>query len=182
MIVDERDEFYFAMMSNTETGIWRVGLEEPLPLGLPAPAKLDYFSKSALITTCNLALARQYGYDSERALIGKPILSFVRSMDEPTRRGILAFLEPPCKVHNIESHEVDENGNRCWFLNDVVGKIEYDCLVSSWGMQKDITPLRKLHAKLFHAARLLTRRENEIFLRLATGHPSESYCSGTWYS
>ena len=168
-IADERDEFYVAMMSHADTGIWRVALEVPLPLHLPSDEKLNHFSRRALITTCNVALARQYGYISERALIGKPILSFVRTMDDPTRRGILAFLEPPCKIHNIESHEVDKDGNPHWFLNDVVGKIEREYLVSAWGMQKDITLLRQLHAKLFHAARALTKRENEIFTRLATG-------------
>jgi PAS domain S-box-containing protein len=60
----ESDQGYKDFIAHSNEGVWRVDLEQPIPINLPEEEMLERILRYGYIAECNLALARTFGFSS----------------------------------------------------------------------------------------------------------------------
>jgi PAS domain S-box-containing protein len=159
------DDRYRAFVAQSTEAIWRFEHEPGIPTDLPVDEQIDLMYRHGYLAECNDAMARLYGYESSKEMIGMKVeelapkahnLDYFRS-----------FVEGGYRIADLESREVDRNGNVKYFVNNETGIVEDGLLVRAWGTQRDITE-RKLQAEL--------RVEQDTRLQLAVAAAN----LGTW--
>ena len=138
-LVRETAERYRAFIENSSEGIWRLELDEPIDITLPANEQVRLAFARGYLAECNDAMARQYGFDSAEKIVGLR-LSDLLIEDDPNNTAFLtSFVESRYRLADAESHERDATGGDRYFLNNFVGIIEDGLLLRAWGSQRDIT-------------------------------------------
>jgi len=147
MDVSERkraEERYRSFIAQSSEGVSRLEIDPPVPIKLPDEEQIDRLYAGARIAECNDAMARMYGYDEARELIGT-LLADLHNVTDPTNREqIRAFIRAGYRVSDSETREHDREGRPRVFLNNVVGFLEHGHLVRVWGTQRDVTAQRHL--------------------------------------
>ncbi len=69
-------------------------------------------------------------------------------MDEDTQEYFTAFITFGYRLENVESKELDRNGQIRYFSNSLLGVVESGMLIRCWGTQRDITEQRVMQEKL----------------------------------
>lgn len=146
----ENEERYRAFINQSTEGIWRIEYERPISIQLPEEELIEQIRDNAVIAECNATLAKMYGYSRPEELIGvrpKDLQTFPESV-EKNIEGIRKLINSGFRVENVETEEIDKEGNVKYFMNNVVGIIAGDHIIGEWGTQKDITESRLAGAKL----------------------------------
>jgi PAS domain S-box-containing protein len=144
--IKESDERYQAFIKNSNEGIWRVELDEPIPINVSTKKQIDLMYEHAYMAEANRAMAAMYGFKSPKPLIGAR-LGDLLVRDDPTNTEYLTkFIKSGYSLVGHESHEKDKDGNDKYFRNSLVGTIENGYIVRAWGTQQDIT--EQTHAKI----------------------------------
>jgi PAS domain S-box-containing protein len=133
------EERYQAFIQNSREGIWRVELEKPIPITLPADKQIRLMYKYAYLAEANLAMAHMYGLSSIDQLIGLRLNDLLVESDPNNTAYLKAFIKSGYNLSNTESHEIDSSGNNKYFSNSLVGIIEDGYVVRAWGTQLDVT-------------------------------------------
>lgn len=136
------EERYQAFIKNSNEGIWRFELDEPIPISLPAKKQINLMFKHGYLAEANEAMARMYGLTSAKDILGARLNDFLIEDDPENIAYLKAFVESNYSLSGAESHEMDRAGNRKYFLNGLVGFVENGKLVRAWGTQRDITERR----------------------------------------
>jgi two-component system cell cycle sensor histidine kinase/response regulator CckA len=137
------EERYRAFIEQSSEGVWRVEVDEPVPVTLPADGQIDHFYAHGRLAECNDAMARMYGFEHASELLGATLPDLLPRSDPANIEYLRAFVESGYRLYDAESHEIDRHGNPRYFLNNLVGILEDGYLVRAWGTQRDITD-RKL--------------------------------------
>jgi PAS domain S-box-containing protein len=161
----ESDERYRAFIANSSEAIWRIELEQPIPINLPEDEQVDMVFKYAYLAECNDAMARMYGYETADQIAGARISDLLVRSDLRNIDQIRAFRRAGYNITNSESYEVDRYGNTKYFLNNLIGIVENGAVVRAWGMQRDITELKRAEE---------TARESEERLRRISAATQDS--------
>jgi PAS domain S-box-containing protein len=161
----ESDERYRAFITNSSEAIWRIELEQPIPVNLPEDEQVDMVFKYAYLAECNDAMARMYGYETADQIAGARISDLLLRSDLRNIDQIRAFRRAGYNITNSESYEVDRYGNTKYFLNNLIGIVENGAVVRAWGMQRDITELKRAEE---------TARESEERLRRISAATQDS--------
>lgn len=142
------EESYRAFIEQSTEGIWRLELDEPVSISLPEDEMIKGFYENSYIAECNSAMAGMYGYVGREELVGARMLELHGGWENIERNidGMRAFVRAGFKANNIETVEVDKDGNTRYFVNNAVGIIKNGSLVGSWGTQRDITELKRVQA------------------------------------
>jgi PAS domain S-box-containing protein len=135
----ESAERYRAFIENSSEGIWRVELDEPIPIDLPPDEQIDLAFERGYLAECNDAFARQYGCEKGADVVGARLSDILVADDPKNREFLRAFIASGYRLNNAESHERDRGGDDRYFLNNFVGLIEDGRLVRAWGTQRDVT-------------------------------------------
>ncbi|HJR81266.1 MAG TPA: PAS domain S-box protein [Anaerolineales bacterium] len=158
----ESEERYRFIVENTSDGIWRIELDEPMPISLPEEEQIDWYYQHATIRQCNSGLARMYGYASAEEVVGLP-LRIVMPRENPVNLELSRqFIRSGYRLVDAESREVAQDGRELVFLNNMIGIIEDGKLKGEWGTNRDITERKRAEKALTEFA-----RQQEALYKLA---------------
>ncbi|MCS7209934.1 MAG: ATP-binding protein, partial [Fimbriimonadales bacterium] len=148
------EERYRTFVNLASEGIWRFEATEPIPTNLPVEEQVRLILERGYLAECNPAFARMYGVSSPEALLGAPLARLLIPEDPQNLEMLRAFVENGYRVDGLASRErAIEDGDR-YYLNSFLGVVENGLLVRAWGVQTDITELRRLQQQLEQAHRL----------------------------
>ena len=159
----ESEERYRVFVAQTSEGIYRTEHDPPVPLNAPLAEQIRLSLASGYIAECNDAMAKMYGLNEARELLGKRLSEFLIADDPVTKEFMETFLTSGYRITDWESHERDAQGRTRVFRNTMVGIVDKGCLVRTWGIQRDVTARMHLEEQLRNAQQL------EAIGRLAGG-------------
>jgi PAS domain S-box-containing protein len=152
------EQNYRMFVAQSSKGIFRLELDAPIPIDLGEEELVHRIVHDSFMAECNDALARMYGVPSGRDLTGKRLAEMLLANDPRNLRITRDFIRSGFQTRDLESHEVDSQGNPKIFLNSMTGVVEDGKLVRIWGIQRDITEWGRLDE---------ARKETEEALRHA---------------
>ena len=142
------EERYRAFIANSSEGIWRFEFDEPVPTDLPEDEQIELFYRDCYLAECNDAAARMYGFDRAEEMTGRRLGEFVVREDAANVEYLRAFIRSGYRLTDAESVEVDRDGRRRHFLNNLVGAVEGGRLLRAWGTQRDATSMKAAEEEL----------------------------------
>src|SRR5918999_1659988 len=144
----ESEERYRAFIANSSEGIWRFELDEPVPTDLPEDEQIERFYRDCYLAECNDAAARMYGFERAEEIVGGRLGDFLVREDPSNVEYLRAFIRSGYRLTDAESVEVDREGRRRHFLNNLVGVVERGRVLRAWGTQRDATVLKEAEEEL----------------------------------
>jgi PAS domain S-box-containing protein len=142
-------------------GVYRVDITKPVPINLPQEEIVDWINKYAVIGEVNNSLAQMYGLES-KDMLGRPAMEFAPNYGE---RAVLVLEKEGYQIKNVETEDVDKDGNPLYLVENYHGIVEDEHLISIWGAQKNIT--ERVRAE--EALRESEARMRSIFKASPTG-------------
>ena len=152
--LQESEERYRHFVQYANEGIWRFDAREPIDTQLPVEEQIRLIFERTYLAECNHAFARMYAVESPESLIGVSLAKLVIRSDPHNQAMLKTFIENGYRVEGFVSHERAADGSERYFLNSFFGVVEDGKLVRAWGVQTDITELRRLQQELDRAYRL----------------------------
>lgn len=152
--LQESEERYRHFVQYANEGIWRFDVREPIDTHLPIEEQIRLIFERAYLAECNLAFAHMYAVESQESLIGTPLPQLLVPSDPQNRAMLKTFIENQYRIEGFVSHERAADGSERYFLNSFFGVVEDGKLVRAWGVQTDITEMRRLQQELDRAYRL----------------------------
>ncbi|HUR11944.1 MAG TPA: PAS domain S-box protein [Flavitalea sp.] len=149
------EERYAAFINHSSEAIWRFEPGELMPVTTPAEEMIAVFMKKAYLAECNEQMARFYGFTAANDIIGTPLHVLMPESDPRNIEFLTAFINNGFKLLDAESFELDRNGNKKYFLNNLIGIIEDGILLRVWGTQRDITDQRIAEEQIRFLARVV---------------------------
>jgi PAS domain S-box-containing protein len=152
--LQESEQRYRHFVQYANEGIWRFDVREPIDTHLPIEEQIRLIFERAYLAECNLAFAHMYAVESQESLIGTPLPQLLVPSDPQNRAMLKTFIENQYRIEGFVSHECAADGSERYFLNSFFGVVEDGKLVRAWGVQTDITEMRRLQQELDRAYRL----------------------------
>lgn len=135
--LQESEEKYRKLFTNSFEGIARLDLEAPMRIDLPKEEQIDYLLNHLKLVECNHVFAELYLHKNPNELIGKS-LSFVMDHEESAVNLLHAIVDNSYhlngKVLAESIHDTD-----CWFISHVTSQLDDGKLSWMWLNKLDIT-------------------------------------------
>ncbi len=141
--VRESEERYRSFVEQSTEGIWRFELEEPIPTDLSPDEQVERFYRHGYLAECNDAMARMYGYARAEEIVGARLGDLLPSSIAENVEYLKGFVRSGYRLTDAESVEVDREGRRRHFLNNLVGAVEGGRVLRAWGTQRDATAMKE---------------------------------------
>src|ERR687886_551467 len=135
----DSEERYRSFIEQSTEGIWRLKLEEPVPMGLRPDEQVERFYHHGYLAECNDAMARMYGYTQAEEIVGARLGDLFPPSIRKNVEYLKAFVRSGYRLTDAEFEEVDRHGDTKHFLSNLTGIVENEALVRVWGSQRDIT-------------------------------------------
>ena len=145
------EERYRSFVVNSSEGIWRLDVEEPIDVKLPAEEQISLFYKYGYLGECNDAMARMHGYQRADDVLG---LRFGDSkfISHPASTSTMRkLIASNYRLLDLETAQFDKQGGTRYFSSNLIGIIANGMLLRIWGVQRDQTELRTTALKLEHS-------------------------------
>ena len=90
-----------------------------------------------------------YGYRSREEMIGKNLLDdlYGGQATEANTQSTLKLVREGYRSSDRLTEEVNEKGERVYFMNNAVGEIHDGHLIGIWGVQRDVTALKQIETE-----------------------------------
>lgn len=175
--LEESEERYRAFLTQSSEAIWRFELDKPVSMELSPQEQIDAFYKHAYLAECNEVMARQYGYDSTKEIIGKRLGEILPRDDQRNLDYLCAFIHAGYRIDEAESFETDKDGLLHVFLNNLLGIQKDGYLLRAWGTQRDITRQKQAESEVRKLNTDLERRVEDRTLELRLANKElEAFC------
>lgn len=155
-------ELYRVFVEQSSEAIWRVEMDTPVPVNLPADEQIELFYRHSYLAECNQAMARMYGYESAEEIVGARLGDLLVREDEANVEYLRAFINSAYRLEDAESHEIDRDGNPKFFLNNLIGIVENGFVKRAWGTQRDITERKETERSKAHLAAIVEFSDDAI--------------------
>jgi PAS domain S-box-containing protein len=163
------EERYRSFVMNSSEAIWRFESDQPIDTKLPVNQQIDLIFKNAYLAECNNTMAEMYGHQRPEEILGTHLSDLLMPSEPKNIATARAFILKGYRINDLESVELDKDGNQKYFMNNVVGIVENGFLLRAWGMQHDITEHKRADDQLRYsqqqmralAARIQSMREEE---------------------
>jgi PAS domain S-box-containing protein len=153
---------YKDFIEQSSEGIFLHEFADPITLDLDEELFLERLVHESIITECNNAFARMYGFSSAQEMRGLKASQFVDFTDSANIEYLRAFKRNNFQLQDAESHEFDKDGQVKYFLNNLAGVVENGMLKRVWGGQRDITEKKKIQKELHLFARLVEQTSDVL--------------------
>ena len=130
-------------------GIHFIEYETPIPINLPIEEQIDRIYSSVRYTDINPAVEKNLNL-SRSQVVGKP-LTAVHLPDSGHRSLMRQMIENGWQITNIESEDIDRDGNKRYWLSHLFTTIENGYAIRGWGIANNITPLKQAQQALLEA-------------------------------
>jgi PAS domain S-box-containing protein len=137
------EERYRGFVEQSTEGIWRIELDEPVPVDSPEDEQIEHFYRHAYLAECNDVVAQMYGFSRAEEIVGARMGDFLPREVPANVVYLESFVRSGYRLTDAASEEVDREGNRKNFLNNLTGIVEGGLLVRAWGTQRDVTERRR---------------------------------------
>ncbi len=137
----EVTERYKAFVQQSSEIIWRCELQTPININDPEEEQLQQLFEGHL-AECNDQMAHFYGYSNTAGVIGKKVSVFFDPNEPVTKQVVQEFIQQGYKIFRRLSMHIDHQGDKRYFLNNLVGVVEDGKLLRVWTTQNEITQLR----------------------------------------
>ncbi len=140
----EKDQKYSYFLEHSYEGITYIEFENSIDISLPVSEQIKQIYREGFISSCNPSFMKMYGFTSNSEILGKRLIELHGG--DNVKENVEAFknfIESDYNVLNVETLEVDKNGNKLYFLNNSVGVIKNNRLLGIWSAQIDITKRKK---------------------------------------
>jgi PAS domain S-box-containing protein len=177
----DSEERYQNFIRQSTEGIWRCEVDQPISIHLSAKEQIDLFFEYGYLAECNNAMAKMYGFENAEGLVGTR-LNQIFPRDKDSEDYFNYFIQSEYRAENVESKELDRNGQIKYFRNNLLGIIEEGKLVRAWGTQSDVTEQKISEDKLKESeAKFRTLTETLPELVWMTNEKGEQeYASSKW--
>ena len=139
---------YRDFIEHTNEGVWRLELEAPIPIDLPAEEILERALQFGYIAECNLAFAHALDFSTVEEVVGKRLADLVSPQDRERIESFLSTVRGGFKSRTIEFRALDRSGNLKHLSRTEVPIIQDGKLVRVWGITRDVTELRQAEEAL----------------------------------
>ncbi len=136
------EQRYKDFISHTHEGVWRVEMEQPIPIGLPEGEVFERLMRYGYIAECNLAHARIMGYSAPEEMIGKYLRDLIPSSDQERLESLRSSARVGLQSRTVEFRARDRSGNLQHLLRTEVPIVENGIFVRAWGITRDITKIK----------------------------------------
>ena len=126
-----------------------------MPINLAPNEQIERFYRHCYLAECNNVMARMYGYSRAKEIVGARLDDLLSSSIPENIQYLRDFVLSGYQLTDAESQEVDRYGRTKYFLNDLTGIVENECLLRVWGTQRDITERKQAEEKLRESEELL---------------------------
>ena len=157
-----REEDYRSFVARSSEGIFREELDRPSPIDLPEDELIQRILQNSYLAECNDAMAKMYGHESGRQLVGKRLSELLPPDDARNIEMTREYVRSGFRLIDHESHEVDVAGNAKVFRNNILGIVENGALVRTWGIQRDVTEQWRLEEGRKKAEEALRKSESHF--------------------
>jgi PAS domain S-box-containing protein len=165
----QSEQRYKDFMTHSHEGVWRLGLEQPIPIDLPAEEILERLLQYGYMAECNLAHARNFGFSTPEEMVGTRLHDLIPSSDPERLEAFRGEARRGWVDRTVEFRSRDKAGKIRHFLRTEIPIIENGMLVHVWGITRDVSELkraeeerqRSLEQLRALAARLQSVREEE---------------------
>jgi PAS domain S-box-containing protein len=140
-----------AFIEQSAEAIWCFESPEPMSIHISEERQIRHMMEVGFLTECNDAMARMYGIDHAEQLLGAKLKNLFDPSDPANIEYLRTFIRSNYKLVNAESHETDKDGNRKYFLNNMIGVVEGGYLIRTWGTQRDITVEKQAEHRLLES-------------------------------
>jgi PAS domain S-box-containing protein len=137
----EVTERYKAFVQTSSEIIWRCELQTPININDGEESQIQQLFDGDL-AECNDQMAHFYGYENAAGVIGKKVAVFFDPNEPITYQVVKEFIQQGYKIYRRLSMHIDHQGNKRYFLNNLVGVVEDEKLLRVWTTQNEITQLR----------------------------------------
>jgi PAS domain S-box-containing protein len=126
-------------------------IEPPILITLPIEEQCELLYQNLRVTKANPAFAAMYGANHPNEIVGmgNPDCQFESS--EKYKAFIRGIIESGYNIRNLETEEIDLDGQPRYFLNSSIGVIRDGYYAGGWATQIDITELRLAQQALLQA-------------------------------
>ncbi|MCI0365300.1 MAG: PAS domain-containing protein [Phycisphaerales bacterium] len=156
------EQSHRSFIEQSTEGIWRVELEEPMPLNWREERQVDHVYRTSYLAECNDAMAQMYGYSKAEELIGARLGDLLVRSDPQNLIFMRDFVRSGFRLVDAETHEMDRAGRPKYFLNNMVGIVEEGKLLRAWGTQRDITERKRAQDALLESTELQRMMLSEL--------------------
>ncbi len=139
---------YQVFIEQSSEGIYCIEFSKPIPVDAPPETLLGLFQRDGVLSECNDAMARMYGFQKASDIIGIPSSHLIDLTDENNIAYLQSIVDNGFNITNAESHEKDNKGASRYFLNNVVGIVENSYLKRIWGTQREITQRKEIEEQI----------------------------------
>ncbi|HKP73502.1 MAG TPA: PAS domain S-box protein, partial [Pyrinomonadaceae bacterium] len=144
----ESEERHRAFVEQSSEAIWMFELERPLAVTLPEDEQVEHIYKYGYLAECNDVMAQMYGHTRASEILGVRPGMTTGGDNARHRESTRAFVRSGYRLSDEESEELNSQGERKTFLNNLVGIVEDGRLLRIWGTQRDITARKRAEQAL----------------------------------
>jgi|GEM_PF-5391864 len=144
----ESEDRYRGYVSTSHEAIWRIELDEPIPVDLLVEEQVKLYFERAYYAEANDALAHLYGFAHAAEVAGLRVREVEPPERAETRESMRSFILGGYRRTGEVSHEQTRTGEPRNFLNNYVGMVEKGYLVRLWGSSLDITAHKRAERAL----------------------------------
>lgn len=142
------EERYRAFLEQSSEAIWRFELEEPLYVLCSEEEQIEYFYQRGYLAECNNVMAQMYGFASAEDIIGARLSDLLVRSDPHNLAFLKAFIRSGYRLSDAETHQINNEGKKKYFVNNLVGIVQNGLLIRVWGSQRDVTERKKTEKAL----------------------------------